>query len=284
VKQQVLALSLVLAMGAHSQAQTNTAQPAAKPGTPSVQPGQPSAQPGQQQGQPNQMGQQPGQQMPAKPGQPSAQPGQQQGQPNQMDSQAGAPAKGGANWTPEKCEKEIPRIVKMAENCLKVKAEDKRRACFDQIGKKAPAGMMEGCRSQLEAKKAEFEAKEKSMYPNQASGMNGNNNGPQQGQPSQGQPNQAGQQSGQSNQPAAQAAQGGKKVDCAKIIDQLRKEADKCLKVKETPKRKMCFEKAGKLVQSSGAEKSCSEMLNSLKSEVQGREAQMYPGQPSSIQ
>jgi hypothetical protein len=183
----------------------------------------------------------------------------------------GQPTQGSA-WPAEKCQKELGNVTKMADNCLQIKAQDKRRACFDQIGKKVPAGFMEGCRAQVEPKKAEYEAKEKSMYPDQTSTMNGN----QQGQQTQG---------GQKEQ--AGKAQPGQKetkaVDCVKVVDKIRKSAEACLKTKEAAKRKACFEKIGEEVRRSGAEQSCADLMSALKSEVQGREAQMYPGQASSI-
>ena len=288
MKYQILALSFLFAIGTTTAFAQNTNSPGqpqpGKPGQPMQgQPGQPPmGQPGQpmqgQAGQPP-MGQ-PGQPMQGQQGKPPmGQPGQQmqgqQGQPpmgqpgQQMQGQPGKPM---AAWAPDKCEKQIPRMTKMADNCLKVKKEDKRRACFDQIGSKMPPGFFEGCRPLVEPIKAQYEAKEKERYPNQASAMNGDKGGDkgphgQPGMPPQGHPTD----------------KNAKPVDCAKIGTKIHQEADKCLKIKDTPKRKMCFDKVGEEIQKSGAEQACSDMINATKSEYQGKEGQAYPGQPSSI-
>ena len=65
------------------------------------------------------------------------------------------------------CEKSRPMVAKEADLCLKVAAEDKRRACFDMIGKKFP----QGCEQAYEGMKQEVAAKEKSLYPNQGSAI-----------------------------------------------------------------------------------------------------------------
>ena len=65
------------------------------------------------------------------------------------------------------CEKSRPMVAKEADLCLKVAAEDKRRVCFDMIGKKFP----QGCEQAYEGMKQEVAAKEKSLYPNQGSAI-----------------------------------------------------------------------------------------------------------------
>lgn len=237
------------------------------PGQPMPPPPGPGG-PGQPMGPPNGGPGGPGQPMPPPPG--PGGPFQPMGPPN------GGPGgqKGGPAWAPEKCEKQVPRAKKMAENCLKVKKEDKRKACFDQIQTKLPPGFFDGCRAQVEPVKAEIEAKEKEMYPKQGSAINqggpqGPGNGPQGGPGMQ--------------PPPAGDTQAKKAVDCGKIGDKIRKSGDKCLKVKDTPKRKACFDKVGEQVKQSGAEPACGDLINTLKSEFQGRESQAYPGQPASI-
>lgn len=198
--------------------------------------------------------------------------GGQQGMPSQGNQQ-GMPPKGkGPMWTPERCEKEIKRVTKMADNCLKIKKEDKRRGCFDRMSSKFPPGFEDACRAQIEPVKAIYQAKEKEMYPNQGTSMSGHDNGGTEGK----QP------------PPMTGTQGGTKTmkpeECEKMASKIRKEADSCLKIKDAAKRKMCFDKIGEEIQKVGFEQACGDMANSLKSEYQSKEAQMYPGQPASIQ
>jgi hypothetical protein len=206
-----------------------------------------------------------GQQMPA-PGQPQMPPPKGQpmpppGQPNMP------PAKNGKAWTQEACQKQIPRLQKAAENCLRIAKEPNRRSCFDKLPKQFPAGFMDSCREQIEPLKAEIEAKEKEKYPKQNSTM----------------PNGSHDQKNGQMHPPTQGTHGDKKVDCGKMTNEIRKQADKCLSTKDQPKRKACFDKIGQKIQESGAEQECGPAFDQLKSEYQGKEAQMYPGQPSSM-
>jgi hypothetical protein len=265
---QLIALSIAVGIGFAAQAQNNPNKNGQPISTSATQPTAGTAAKPPTGGQPAQ-GQQP---MPGSMNQGQPMQGNQPTAGTAAKPPAGGQPTQGSAWPAEKCQKELGNVTKMADNCLQIKAQDKRRACFDQIGKKVPAGFMEGCRAQVEPKKAEYEAKEKSMYPDQTSTMNGN----QQGQQTQG---------GQKEQ--AGKAQPGQKetkaVDCVKVVDKIRKSAEACLKTKEAAKRKACFEKIGEEVRRSGAEQSCADLMSALKSEVQGREAQMYPGQASSI-
>ncbi len=213
----------------------------------------------QQPGMPNQ--QQPGMPNQQQPGMPN----QQQPQPGTKGQMGQQPQKDGKNWTPESCQKQIPRLQKAAENCLRIAKEPNRRACFDNLQKQFPPGFMDACREQIAPLKAEIEAKEKAKYPQQNSAIptgNPNNQQPQ----------------GQNPPPS-----GDKKVDCAKMSNEIRKHADQCLATKDQAKRKACFDKIGQKIQESGAESSCGPAFDQLKSEYQAKEAQMYPGQPSSM-
>ncbi|MBL7672016.1 MAG: hypothetical protein JNM39_16125 [Bdellovibrionaceae bacterium] len=269
MKRSLFAVLFTVAFGAASIAQTPPPPPAGGPGQPMKGPGPGQPGPGGQMlgpgpGQPGPGGQMQGPGGPGGPGQP--------GPGGQMQGPGGP--KGGPMWAPEKCEKQIPRLKKMAGNCLKIKKEDKRKGCFDQIETKLPPGFFGACRPQVEPVKAEMEGKEKELYPKQGSAIGKEGpNGPGEGGP----------QGGPGMQPPTQAPKDMKPVDCAKIGEKIRKEGEKCLKVKDTPKRKACFDKVGEHVKQSGAEQACGDLINTLKADFQGRESQAYPGQPNSI-
>ncbi len=97
-----------------------------------------------------------------------------QGQPNQggQQGQSMNSASNSSMGRPQTvdmaaCEKARPMVAKEADLCLKVAAEDKRRACFEMIGKKFP----QGCDQAYEGMKQEVAAKEKSLYPSQGSAI-----------------------------------------------------------------------------------------------------------------
>ena len=112
------------------------------------------------------------------------------------------------------CNKLIPQIKQQADSCIKIKDQSQRKQCFDKLGQSIPSG---GCDQALNPIKQDYMAKEKQLYPTQASALGGNNG--QQGnmgsQPgSMGQHNQQGMMSGQPGQispgqPGQQMPQGG---------------------------------------------------------------------------
>ncbi len=274
----ILAAILVVAMGAvHANAQTQPQPP------PQPQPGQPGPQ-----GQPGPGGPGPQGPGPQQPGQPGMMPGPGG---KMMPPPQGGPQGKGPMWSPEKCQKELPRLKKQADNCVNVKKEDKRRACFDKIQSKMKPGFFDACREQIEPLKNEIMSKEKEKYPNQASGVE-SKGGPNNGPGPQGQPGMPGPQGGQpphgpQDGPGAMHGQKGgpaaKAVDCPKVLAKIKTAGTKCLDIKAQPKRKACFDKVGDHVQKSGAEQSCGDALNQLKQEILGLEAQKYPGEPASF-
>lgn len=169
-------------------------------------------------------------------------------------------------WPAEKCNAEIPKIRKAADNCLKVTNQQARAACFDKAGNTAvPQGFWESCRAQLEPLKAEYQAKEKAKYPNQASAVDGNKN--------QNQPNGGNQQSN-----GQQAMPNKPNVDCGKVVtSEARPGATKCLAVTARPQRKTCFDQLGEKLYKEGASEACRDQMNQLRSEIMAMEKQKYP-------
>jgi hypothetical protein len=188
----------------------------------------------------------------------------------------------GAAWAPERCEKQIPNLRKGAENCLKIKKEAPRKACYDKMSAKFPREFWDTCRAQIEPVKAEFDAKLKEKYPDHAPGVGGNSSdGSHQQGPNGPGPNGPGPNKGP--EMADNTAKPAIKVDCAKVVPKIKKAADACLKTKAQPKRKACFDKVGEEVEKTGAREGCGDAINQLKSEIQQMEAQKYPGEPPSV-
>jgi hypothetical protein len=140
-----------------------------------------------------------------------------------------------------------------------------------------------------------MEAKAKEKYPDQASGIGGDNDG-QNNQPNQGSgpqnapgpnngPGASAQGPGPQGAPDTKGTQGKPvpKMDCTKVVSKIKKKTDSCLKIKVQAKRKVCFDKVGEEIEKTGAHDACGDALNQLKAEVQQLEAQKYPGEPPSI-
>lgn len=85
--------------------------------------------------------------------------------------QMGDPAKGPMG-KPANCEKLVNKTRKAGERCLKMKAQDKRKVCFDRVKQevdKTPG--LEACDPQMSPVKTEFQMKEKEKYPDQPSSL-----------------------------------------------------------------------------------------------------------------
>ena len=175
----------------------------------------------------------------------------------------GAPA-----VNPAVCNQLVSQLRPQADNCIKMKDAAQRKQCFDQIGqsiqKVAPNG---GCDQTLNPIKQEYIAKEKQMYPNQPSALNGPN----------------GNQGPQGNMPQGNMAAPISPEICAKLIPQIRPQADMCLKVKDQAQRSQCFDKVGQSIQKVAPNGGCDQTLNPIKQEYMAKEKQMYPNQASAL-
>ena len=199
----------------------------------------------------------------------------------------------------KKCDEIINKAKKQADNCLKVKDAQKRKACFEKIGQTVDQMMgkskevEEVCKPKFDAAGQEYKAKEASLYPNQTSSFgDGNQQGPQgqpgqqfqgpQGQGPQGQPGQ--QFQGTQGQPG-QGTQGQAPFDCRKLISDLEKEAAKCLGVANFEKRKACFDQIGQKykIEEIEGKGMCRGELDGLKNKVMSQEKSKYPNQPSAL-
>jgi len=164
-------------------------------------------------------------------------------------------AQGGTSTTAQpdpklaaQCQKVIPTIQKTAENILKIKESAKRKVEFEKLGKTIP----QGCEPFMQPLAQQIMAKEKAMYPDQPlASAPGQNN--QQGQANNGgQPNQQGQannggQPSTANQPGSMGQPDPKLAEkCQKVIPTIQKTAENILKIKESAKRKVEFEKLAK--------------------------------------
>jgi len=209
------------------------------------------------------------------------------------------------------CQKLEPQIRESADACMKRSQADKRGQCFEQIGQTYFQGKTKECGSFFESMKAEYMAKEKQMYPTQASAMNGGNSGKnvptssgassQQGMPnSSAMPNTAsasspgsqpgmqpaGAQQGSSSQQVSSAS--GVKMDealkaaCQKLEPKIRESADACLKRSQADKRGECFEKIGQTY-FQGKAKECGGYFEPMKAEYMAKEKSMYPNQASAM-
>ncbi len=211
------------------------------------------------------------------------------GQHPQGPNSPGSPQQGGPNngqqgqqqaqWPQDKCQKEAPKLKKLGENCLNIKKADLRMNCFDKVGNSFPKGFFEGCRGVVEPIKAEIEAKEKQKYPNDAHGVSHNNQGPNSpGNSQQGGPQTAGPNNGQ--QGTQQQAWNSEK--CTKLMPELHKGAEGCLKNKDPNQRGACFEQLGTKFPP-GFFEGCSSQTEALKAKMKAKEKQMYPDQESKI-
>lgn len=255
MKSQVMVLSITICMAFGATAQTGG-------------PGSPNKGPQPQGGMPPQPGQ------PNQPGQPP-----QPGQPNNPAS--------GPTWPAAKCEKEMPKLKKAAENCVNIKKEDQRKECFAKLETKFPREFWDSCKAMTEPLRNEMEAKAKQKYPDQTAGMPGQDKGPHGGMPNQpGMPGQPGHsdQPGMPGSPGDHAKGPAKKMDCGPLLKKVKTEGGKCLKIKEQAQRKICFDKIGQEIEKKNAGDACGEALNPLKAEFQSQEAQKYPGEAPSIQ
>jgi hypothetical protein len=75
---------------------------------------------------------------------------------------------------------------------------------------------------------------------------------------------------------------------CDDIINKAKKQADNCLKIKDAPKRKACFDKIGQTVdqlmsKSKELEEACRPKFDAAGGEYKAKEASLYPNQPSSF-
>jgi len=236
----------------------------------------PMGQPGM--GQPNQPGQPPQGQPPM--GQPGMGQPNQSGQPSQGQPGMGQPQMGDKAMDPAKveamCRKIEPKVRKAAEACLKRKDGAKRGQCFEAIGQKFFQGRARACEGFFQPMKAEYEAKERELYPNQPSAMGGGER--REGQDQKGQPNQSAQpQQGQTSQPqmGTQAP-----VDCGKVVAEAKKLGAACLAKGKTDQRRACWEQAGdKLHKLTGGNPACESALEGVRQEMMGAEGQKYPKQ-----
>jgi len=205
------------------------------------------------------------------------------------------------------CAQLLPQVKKQAEECIKIKDQAQRNQCFEKIGqtiqKSAPNGV---CDQTLNPVKQEYMAKEKQLFPTQASALGGSNgNSSQQGQQGQmgqpnqqgqmGQPNQQGQmgqtnQQGQMGQPNQQGQQGSMGQQqalpaavCDKLAPTIKPKAEECLKIKDQSARKQCFDKVGQEIQKVAPNGGCDKNLDPLKREMMSKEKQLYPTQNPSL-
>jgi hypothetical protein len=75
---------------------------------------------------------------------------------------------------------------------------------------------------------------------------------------------------------------------CDDIINKAKKQADNCLKIKDAPKRKACFDKIGQTVEqmmgkAKELEEVCKPKFDAAGQEYKAKEASLYPNQPSSF-
>ncbi len=185
-------------------------------------------------------------------------------------NQQGGPNGAITQWPPEKCQQEIPKARKMADNCIKIKKEDGRRVCFDKIGHNLPQGFDEGCRSMVEPLKAEYQQKEREKYPNQSSTVDNHHNGPQ--GPATG-PNNGGFQAGTAPQNSA---------NCEKYTSEIRRDGQACLLINDQAKRKVCCDKVGQKADAFSrqpASQNCSSDFEAVHHEIVNMEGQKFNGQ-----
>ena len=175
------------------------------------------------------------------------------------------------------CNKLVPQIRPQADGCLKLKDQPARQQCFDKIGqviqKSAPNG---ACDQVLNPIKQEYIAKEKQLYPTQASALGGpnGNNGPQ---------GNMGSQNGGQPMKTGQTGQMLPAAVCDKLPQSIKPQADECLKMKEQPKRAQCFDKIGQEIQKVAPNGGCDKALDPLKHEIMSKEKQMYPKQSPAL-
>ncbi len=221
------------------------------------------------------------------PGSMPTNPGNMAGGPNGQGNMNGGPNgprnMNGMNQVPamsaDQCQKHVPNLKKLADNCLRITAEDKRRACFDKIGEQMPHDFLEGCRATVEPVKQEYIAKEKAKHPNQASTVDSHNGGPNAGPTGPGNMNSG---PGMMNGSSGNMAQGQKmkNVDCGKLMKDTRDKGMKCVAISIEPKRKDCGDKVGKDVEKNGGDM-CRGPMDQLHREIQSMEHQKYPTQNS---
>ena len=207
---------------------------------------------------------------------------------------------GGGDWTPAKCEAQFPAVKKYGESCMKIKALDKRTACVKAADSKFPPGLFKSCGTTFDPLQTELMAKEKQMYPTQASafdhGGGGNNGGPNNG-PNGGPGNMAGGPNGGPNNgpnggPGNMPGNNGGNQNynpadwndskCQAGVPKVTKAADVCMKVKDAGKRAECFDKVGKSMPP-GFFEACRTQVEPLKQAYMAKEKELYPNQPSGV-
>lgn len=192
-------------------------------------------------------------------------------------------AQGGSSTTAQpdpklaaQCQKVVPSIQKSAEEILKIKDSAKRSVEFEKLGKSIP----QGCESFVEPIRQQIMAKEKAMYPDQvvasAGGSNKqqnqqgqSNQGGQQGQMNQGGQNSTAGQPGSMGQPDPKLAE-----KCKKVIPTIQRTAENILKIKDSAKRKVEFEKLGKAIP-----QGCEPFVEPLHQQIMAKEKALYPDQ-----
>ena len=195
-----------------------------------------------------------------------------------------------ADWNDSKCQAQLPKLSKGAEACLSMKQESKRAKCFSRIGDQMPKGFFESCKSQTEPMKQAFMAKEKSAYPNQKSGLDGNdgqNSGPNNGP--NGAPAANGTTAGGPNGGPGMNNAGSntgnnsmnKNFDCGKLVAETKVKGMKCVAMKNVPQRKECGDKIGQGLKQTGGEQVCHDPINQLHQELINQEKQKWPEQES---
>jgi hypothetical protein len=166
-----------------------------------------------------------------------------------------------------KCQKILPGLKARAEKILQIKDPAGRTRQFEALGKSIP----KGCEPFVEPLKQEIMAKEQSMYPGQkqASAGGSNKQQNQQGQPNQGGQNSTAGQPGSMGQPDPKLAE-----KCQKVIPTIQRTAENILKIKDSAKRKVEFEKLGKAIP-----QGCEPFVEPLHQQIIAKEKAMYPDQ-----
>ena len=165
------------------------------------------------------------------------------------------------------CQKVVPSIQKSAEEILKIKDSAKRSVEFEKLGKSIP----KGCEPFVEPIRQQIMAKEKALYPDQAVASAGGSNKQQnqQGQSNQGGQNSTAGQPGSMGQPDPKLAE-----KCQKVIPTIQRTAENILKIKDSAKRKVEFEKLGKAIP-----QGCEPFVEPLHQQIIAKEKAMYPDQ-----
>ena len=160
-------------------------------------------------------------------------------------------------------------VRKRANRCLKRKKFERRKKCFDQIGKRIDR-RYRSCEQVLEPLKGQFMAMERQKYPKQPSALEGGGPGDQMANHGNGPHGNMGAEfKGEPMQPKEDVRK------CQKVAKMVRKRGNRCLGIKNAKRRGMCFKKVGE-AKHRRVQEGCKMQLGPVAQQLMAEEQKRY--------